>query len=352
MEISELKEYIYDNRKVEEILTELNCHSIKYHNGTKQYWSCAFPDGDNTKGLIVYDNEYLGVTSYTRQIENPYGGNISIIDVVCFIEGLYLYKAIKWLCDLFGLDYYSNPSENLPESLQWTKMIIDMQSSKEDEKEEYLKPINEYILNYYKPYVNNVFKSDGISYEVQRDFEVGYDLYSNRYTMPIRDELGTLVGVKGRYFDKEVPDDEEKYIYLEPCAKTKVLYGLYKSLPFIKKQNKVIVIEAEKGVLKAWTDGIYYIVAIGGHDLSKTQVHKLTSLGVEEIILCYDQDVFRQEDGKLDMKGYEKEVNKFIPQQRVSVMIDKDNSILNIKESPIDDLEKFKKMYDKRVILR
>lgn len=352
MDIVELKEYIYENKKVELILEELNCHSIKYHNNAKQYYTCAFPDGDNTKGLIIYNNDYLNIKSYTRTIENPFGVTPSIIDVVCFVKDLYISNSIKWICDLLGLDYYSNPSEDLPESLQWTKMIMDMQTSNEIIEEDYVKPIDEYILNYYKPYVNDIFKNDGILYSVQNEFEIGYDLQSHRYTMPIRDELGTLVGVKGRYYKKEVPEYEDKYIYIEPCAKTRILYGLHKALPFIKKEDKVIVVESEKGVLKAWSDGIYNVVAISGHDLSKTQVDKLTSLGISEIILCYDEDVFRLENGKVSKKEYMKEINKFIPQQRVSAMVDINGNILNKKESPIDDISKFKLMFDNRILLR
>lgn len=351
MDISELKEFIYENEKIELILEELGCHSIKSRKDNT-YFSCAFPDGNNIKGLIVYNNEYLNIESYTRTIENPFGVKPSIIDVVCFIKDLYISNAIKWLCDALGLDYYSNPDEELPPSLQWTKMIFEMKSKSDNEKEEYLKPINTEILKYYKPYVNDIFKEDGISYHVQREFEIGFDLASNRYTIPIYDELNICVGVKGRYYDKEVPEDEDKYIYLEPCAKTRVLYGLNKTYAHIKEKDEVIVVESEKGVLKAWEDGIYNVVAISGHDLSRTQVDKLTSLGVKEIILCYDEDVFRKEDGKISKKEYMNEINKFIEQQRVSVMVDIMGNILRKKESPIDNIEKFKTMYDNRILLR
>ena len=96
--------------------------------------------------------------------------------------------------------------------------------SKNDDKP--LKPISEEILNYYKNYVNDLFYDDNISYQTQKDFEIGFDPESNRYTIPIRSELGDLLGVKGRYFYRDVPENENKYIYLEPCSKSQVLYGL------------------------------------------------------------------------------------------------------------------------------
>lgn len=351
MEIQELKEYIYYNDKVEYILSELNCHSIKY-NESKQYYSCAFPDGDNRMGLVVYNNDYLNIYSNTRTIENPFGSTPSIIDVVCYIKDVYITFAIKWLCDILGLDYYSNSSEELPESLQWTRMIIEMQTKEEVEEDYQLKPINKKILEYYKPYVNKLFKDDGIPYSIQKEFEIGYDLFTNRITIPIYDELGNCVGVKGRCIDKEVPKGEDKYIYIEPCSKTKVLYGLYKSLEYIKEAGYVIVVESEKSVLLAWAYGIYNVVAIGGHKLSKYQVEKLTALGVDEIVLCYDEDVFRKDNGKVSKKEYMKEVNKFIEQQKVSVMVDINKEILNDKESPMDDINKYNIMFENRILLR
>ena len=110
-------------------------------------------------------------------------------------------------------------------------MLEDMDSNISEEKEKPLQPISEKILSYYKPYVNDLFYEDHINYETQREFEIGFDEETNRYTIPIRSELGDLVGVKARYFDRKVPDGMNKYIYLEPCAKSKIIYRLYKTLP-------------------------------------------------------------------------------------------------------------------------
>ena len=227
---------------------------------------------------------------------------------------------------------------------------MDMNNNIEEKEEIKLKPISEKVLTYYKNYVNDLFYNDGVDYSTQREFEIGFDLQTLRYTIPIRDEIGTLVGVKGRYYKKD--DSEEKYIYLEPCSKSKILFGLHKTMQYIKEKNEIIIVESEKSVLVLWSKGIRNVVAIGGHDLSKTQVEKITRLGVSEVILCYDEDVNRQDNGIINKKDYLKEANKFIEQLTISAMVDINGNILNRKESPCDNMDNFYKMYEDRKVLQ
>ena len=358
MEAYDIKKYIYNNDKIEYVLSELGMHHIKSHDNGR-YYTCGMPTGGNTKSTVVYcDNEYFNVEAYTRDIIDKYG-NSDLISLVCFVKKCYFTNANKWLCDILGLNYYSDGKEELPESLKWTEMIQKMcsNSNNEEDDDELLNPISENILNYYKPYVNDIFKNEGISYYTQRLFEIGFDPETLRITIPIRDEIGTLVGIKGRLYHKEVAAWEQKYIYLERCSKSRILYGLHLTMPFIKEFNKVIVVESEKSVLKLWEYGYPYAVAIGGHKLSKTQVEKLTRLGVDEIILCYDEDAYRYIDKngeKIKLKGkdfknnYKKEINKFIPQQKVSIMVDIKGNILDFKESPADNKDKFDILYKDR----
>ena len=119
-------------------------------------------------------------------------------------------------------------------------------------------------------------------------------------------------------------------------------------MQYIKEAGCVIIVEAEKSVLKLWDVGIKNVVAIGGHDISKTQVEKITMLGITEVILCYDQDVGRLENKKLDKSIYVKESKKFIEQLKVSAMVDLDGSVLTEKESPADDIGKFKLLFERR----
>lgn len=347
MDAQQIKEYIIVNDKIEYVLEELGCKHIKQH---KSYYSCGFPfaESDNKNGMLVY-TESLYVRSHTKNITDKFG-NSDIISLVTFIKDLYFTKAIKWLSDILGIDYYNYEEEEIPESLQFTKMISEMNEGIENTSENKLKQIPEKVLGYYENTVNDLFLEDGVDYYTQQEFEIGYDSQTDRFTIPIRDEIGTLVGVKGRYYLRKT--NEEKYIYLEPCAKSQVLYGLHKTIEYIKEKNAIIVVESEKSVLVLWTKGIRNVVAIGGHDLSKTQVEKITRIGVGEVILCYDEDVNRTEKGIIEKKEYLREANKFIEQITVSAMVDIKGKLLNEKESPCDDMEKFNQLYNERKVLQ
>lgn len=348
MDAQRIKEYIIVNEKIEFILEELDCHSIKSHDNNR-YITAGYRDGDNQKALCIYTDS-LNVDSYTRDIEDNYG-NSDIFSLVCFVKDMYFTQALKWVTDTLGIDYYNDEEDDIPESLVITRMLMDMMNGdSETEEEVKLKPIDEKILTYYKPIVNDLFYKDGVDYETQRLFEIGFDEESQRFTIPIRDELAVLVGVKGRQVSKDTLG--EKYIYLERCAKSKILYGLHMTMEYIKQERKVFVVESEKSVLVLWSRGIRNVVAIGGHKLSKTQIEKLTRLGVEEVILCYDQDVHRMDNGKIDKSLYLKEANKFIPQIKVTAMVDLKGNILHDRESPVDDAAKFDLLYENKKVLQ
>lgn len=356
MNSQDIKEYIIINDKIKYVLEELGCHHVVSHDNSR-YYSAGFPAmkgypyGDNTKAITVYSDN-LHVESHTRNIKDKYG-NSDIISLVCAIKDLYFTSALKWLCEILGIDYYNDESEDIPLSLQWTNMLEDMNSNMDEIEDDIkLKPINENILDTYYRCGNDLFLKDDISLKTQREFEIGLDLESQRITIPIRDELSTLVGVKGRLFTKTQIDNGDKYIYLEKCSKSKILYGLYKTINYIKISNNVIVVESEKSVLRLWDLGIKNSVSIGGHSLSKYQTEMITRLGIDEVILCYDQDVNRMENGKVNKKEYVNEASKFIKEIKVTAMVDLNGDYLLEKESPVDDTEKFNKLFNERKVLQ
>ena len=335
MDIEILKEHILENNFIPTILEELGCHHIRKKDG---YFQCANPDGDNVTAVCVYENTNLTTINYTRDISNGKNIHTDLISLVEFYKNETFPYAVKWICDVLDIDYYSNLDEDLPKSLQLTKMLVEMQSvDTEAETEKPLKPIPEKILSYFKPYVNDMFNEDGVSYDTQAEFEIGYDEFTNRITIPIRDDLGNLVGVKARYFYRQVPEDEQKFMYIEKCARSQILYGLYKTINFIKKAQRVFVTEAEKGVQQLYDKGYFEAVATGGSKISKSQIDKLTRLCVP-IIFVFDKDITKEELDDI--------ASRFIDGTEVYALIDT-IGILNEKESPTDNISKFEQLLEK-----
>lgn len=350
MEVREVKQYIYENNKIELVLQELGMHHIKWHDNSS-YITCGMPDGDNPQSTTIYNNPFLNVVAYTRDIVDAYGVS-DIISLICFIKKLYFTNAVAWLCNLVGLDYYYKPQIQDKLLEQFKNMCSIKKHGVEEELP--LQPLDEIVLREFKSrFTHEEFVKDNISPETQREFEIGFSLRTDYYgfprhriTIPIRDEQGTLVGVKGRlpknvYYwskcvDEEREKEEPKYIYLYPCAKAKILYGLYKTQPYIKEQDEVIVCEAEKGVMQLWTYGVKNSVAIGGHEISNSQREKIVRLGVT-VTIAFDKDV------TLDVIN--KECKMLAPLCKKIYYIYDKNNILEEKESPMDNPKKWKKLY-------
>jgi len=296
------------------------------------------PDGDNPTSTTIYNNENLNVVAYTRNIADNFGAS-DLISLVCFVKKMYFSHALKWLCNLIGLDYYHSTEEELPESIRWTRMLLKMQSHSDDDDEESttLKPIDEHILSYYyqKPIIQWI-QHESIFADTQVEFEIGFDLRSERITIPIRDEIGNLVGVKGRLYLREPSDRLPKYLYLEQCAKSKILYGLHKTYEFIKQDGFVVVCESEKGVLQLWSHGYKNAVSVGGHKFSKFQVEKITRLNVD-VVVAFDKGITEPD--------ILQECAKFLDCIEVYYLMDK-GDLLEEKESPMDDFDKFQTLME------
>ena len=126
-------------------------------------------------------------------------------------------------------------------------------------------------------------------------------------------------------------------MYIEKCARSQILYGLYKTINFIQRSQRVFVTEAEKGVQQLYDKGYFEAVATGGSKISKSQIDKLTRLCVP-IIFVFDKDITKEELDDI--------ASRFIDGTEIYALIDT-IGILNEKESPTDNISKFKQLLDK-----
>ena len=347
-----LKNYIYKKEKIEDILEELGMHHIKWHNNNS-YISCGMPNGDNPQSTVIYNNETLNVVAYTRDIVDQ--NFISdIFSLIMYLKKCDFLESMKWVCNFLNLENTNIEVEERTESVEDVLHKIKEMYVKYKEPEPPLKPLDEINLMQYQKCSFQQFVDDNISDETQLEFELGLDSTADywgiprtRIAIPIRDENGTLVGVKGRLFknvwkrskcvDKmRELDGEPKYIYMYPCEKSKILYGLYKTKDFIKQEKEVIICEAEKGVMQLWTYGYKNCVSIGGHSLSPSQVRKITELNVN-IVISFDEDV--------EIDAIQKECKKFRYTKNKIYYIYDDEKVLEEKESPMDNPKKWERLY-------
>lgn len=325
MDIRDLKEEILNRDLLPDILAELGCHHIRDKG---DYIQAGNKDGDNPNSIVVYKNEYISCINYTRQITKN-GRAADIFDLIAYVEDCSFAEAMKFVCELAGLSYYGE-REDLPESIKILRLLQEMSVSDGEDDESSIKPISDKILNYYIPYGNKMFEDDGISLEIQKEFCIGYDPYSNRVTIPIKSPLGDLCGVKGRLFGE--PDEyNPKYLYIEPVVKSKILYGLYENKDYIKNNSHILIFEAEKSVLQCASNGVRNCVALGGKSISKTQMELIVRTGCIPII-ALDKGI------KLDEI---KSVASIFPDNMpVYYIFDTDN-IMADKQSPSDNFKQF-----------
>lgn len=332
MNIQQLKQYIFKNGLQIQILQALELSNIREDDNKIQ---CSNIDGDNLTAILIYkNNENLLVIDYTRDITDEYN-NSDIIALVEFVRNCDYVEAVKWIKKVLHIeDYYIVQKTTEQDKIDY--ILSHSKAVDEDIKNDLLPEIPEETLMAYLPWDNTIFYEDNISWETQAEFELGLDVFSHRITIPIRDETGRLIGVKGRRAWDIVDENNPKYKYLKECEKSKILYGLSKTLPYIQEKGEVIVCESEKGVMQLWSYGYRNCVAVGGHSISDWQARRLEELDVD-ITIAFDKDV--------DIDVIEKELDKFETNHNLYYIYD-ENNLLDEKQSPMDEPNKWIDLYD------
>lgn len=149
------------------------------------------------------------------------------------------------------------------------------------------KVYDENILDKYLKLPNERFKRDSIDLATQIEWGIGYDVVSDRITLPIRNEFSQLVGVKGRRNYDTNDEYDPKYLYLIPCRMSNILFGYSEN--YSEMYGKTIMIyEAEKSVLQCASYGYRNAVALGSNNLSEKQAKLILQLNPRHVIFMLD----------------------------------------------------------------
>lgn len=342
MTSKELKAYIYENDKIQDILESIGMHSIVIR---EKYITCGFPDGDNPCACTIKNNEYFTIRSYTREIEATNGSYPDVIDLVKFVmDNKNAYESINHILSVVGLS--NSKINNKVDKVKDGTELFNRAKNKANKDTLHGDMFDRSILNKYTktPHID-LMKKDWISPKFAEMYDVVFDAESNRILFPHflwsdHDVILALVGrtVNPAYKELKIP----KYLTLIGVGykKENNIYGLSLNIDRIKEQKKVIIFEAEKSVIKAHQCGFGIGVSVGHHDISIQQAKILISLGVKEIVIAFDKDVPLEY-----IKKYHELFSSYV---KLTIIYDV-YDILGKKDSPVDKGHKiFNVFYNNR----
>lgn len=344
----ELRQYLIDNSdEVNVILEFFGFHYIKKNNNNQI--RCALPDRDNPNSVAIDLN-----TLYCNIFVSPsYQGD--------------LFGMIKHFNDNFGKKYQWNftkvlnviggilhirDSKKMIKIKEYNKTTDIHKISKQSVEKERNKQNVEYDLSCLNDYIrlpHIKFIREGILPFVQEKYCICYDDKGKRIVIPhfkFNDKT-KIIGLKARTtIENYELLDIDKYInYIKGYEKSKNIYALSHNIDAIKTEQKIILFEAEKSVMKYESFNLFpcISVALGGSSLSDWQGNYIGQLAKEigdfEVIIALDKDVENEHIINMGKKLKEYGCNK------ISFILDKDD-MLGEKDSPIDKgLSIWQKLY-------
>ena len=263
-----------DSRSIEHILDTFGFDKIRSNHREIR---CAFEPGMNPTAVVIrlQNNENLFVKDYERNLsldlinylvkskDIPFKDVMNAIKQELHLESIYNYKR---KVGLFGglYDRLSRPNSE-----------IDVITYPEE------------VLKEYGNTPNLLWLQDGISLETQRKWGVGYDVCSQRITLPIRTSTNEVMAVKGRA-NFELGEFEPKYLYLIQGWMSQTLFGYSENYSTLY-EGDVIIVESEKSVLKLDSWGYNNVVALGNNSLSPAQAKLIMSLNPKSVIFMLDK---------------------------------------------------------------
>lgn len=240
---------------------------------------CAFEEGMNPTAVVIrlQDNENLFVKDYERNLSLdiinylikskniPFKDVMNVIKQELHLDSIYNYKRKS---GLFG---------GLYDKISRSNGEISVTTYPEE------------ILKQYGNTPNTLWLKDGISLSTQRKWCVGFDVISQRITLPIRTSTGEIMAIKGR-LNGEPGEFEPKYLYIENGPMSQTLFGYSENYSSLY-ENEILVVESEKSVLILDSWGYNNVVALGSNSLSPTQAKLLISLNPKRVTFLLDKSL-------------------------------------------------------------
>ena len=273
------------------------------------------------------------------------------------------HKALQWIAVTLGrLDDVSIEDASAKikkvDDFSWINRIKSAINKDESVTKE-TKEVNENVLDLFSYTPHEAWLNDGCSIEALDRFEIGYYSQQDCISIPHRDEYGKLIGVRGRNLDPHILETAGKYLPLKinghwlKHALGEHLYGLWVTKDYVKKIGKIMLVEAEKSCVQAYTmfGDESYVAACCGSSITTAQVNICLNLGISKIIYAPDRDYHDPHSYEAEA-WFNKQVLKlepFLLYCQVYLVLDTENR-LGYKDSPTDKgLDTFLELYEEKL---
>lgn len=309
---------------------------------------CHHPfDYDKHKPKLYYYTETKSFYCFSC------GFSGDIFSVIIRLRNVNFIEAVKYICHTCHINI--DDLENNGEYDDWQKLKRFLKKGAADNSSE-LKIYDKSALNLFDKKYHQEWLDYGISKATMDLYNILWYAKTAQIVIPVYMN-GELVGIRGRYTWRRDLDkgkykpltDTNDNTYSFPSSK--VFYGLDINKAEIEKRKSVILVEAEKTVMKFHEWGVNNVLAVFGSNISKWHINTLLSMNVKTVILGFDSD-FKMINDKDYVKFIEKtkkQIAKLNPYFAVEVMYN--NIGANAyKFSPTDySYDDYKKIYKNRI---
>lgn len=282
--------------EVPDFLRRLGIRNVK-EDGQEVHYSCPFPghtNGDKNPSASMQQG-----TTIAHCFGCGWSGNA--VSFIAELEGVSPLKATQWLREEYG-DGFKTPDLGVLEEIntilktygtgatQYVEMGIPILDEEEIEK----RSIDWNTCHLGKFRFDRYLLTRGFLPETLLEYQVGWDEISQRFSIPVRDEIGNLIGFKGR----ALPGVEPRYLVLggpeygfEPYETARVVFGLDKAIKYGQSwfhTNCLVVCEGELNSISYHQKVGMNSVGISGKFLSQHQA-KLITKHCKCAILYFDE---------------------------------------------------------------
>lgn len=280
-----------------DFLTALDMENVTEATATEAQFSCPFPNHDRGD---ENPSAYMNLDS-TAWFCHSCGGKGNAVTFLAELEDITNNRAENFIRDRYDAgykapkggtmvaewnDYLDKKDEPEPEKRRPTqddlwRFNVDWYEAQRNVNE--LKKYDEY-----DPILSYMFDR-GFNPDILTAFDIGYDPLSERFTIPIFDEFGDLVGFKGRAWSEE---NKPKYLNMGDRKGNHYGFDPYDVGRYVfevKDAESLIVCEGELNVVALKQAGFDNAVAIGGSNPTVRQADIL-KWHTDRVICFFDSD--------------------------------------------------------------